>query len=89
MNFLLSLIIAAFSIMPGMKYQEAEKEIGRGPDFKYEKTLDTITSPMKFGLYGWDDKTSWYCLQTTNDTVLNFYTFDNKKEYTEFITFKE
>ena len=89
MNFLLSLFITALMIMPGMKYMDAEKQLGRQPDFKYERTLNGTMRTMKFGVYGWDENTAWYGLQTNNDTVINFFEFKTKKEYVEYITFKE
>jgi hypothetical protein len=87
MNILFGLLLTILSILPGMQYTEVEKEMGRTPDFKYEKVVhDLATKGMKFGVYGWDEKQIWYCVQTTNDTVLNFYTFKSKKEYNKFIT---
>lgn len=80
-------------IQQGTPYDEAVRTIGHEPTFSYvaysKQIPDTdivFSKKLKFGVYGWDLDTSWYGMQTTNDTVVTFYKFKSRQQYKEYVT---
>lgn len=94
MNFLIPLVVSVFlitgdpidsRIKDGMSYTETVSIIGTSPDFAYENVVADVYGCLKFGVYGFIVDSEYYGLQCTNDTVVDFIHFKNKKEYLEYI----
>jgi hypothetical protein len=89
---ILALLLSSLTVQTGARYEDAVRAMGCEPTFAYSahaESPDTgwaFSKPMKFGVYGWDLDTSWYGMQTLNDTVAVFRKFGSRKEYKEYVT---